>query len=280
MVNSNKKEEKLYTIEIKDIEKFLLPGSIILSSIILGLFLLIGFNSVSSSISSQPKSSGNSPVAENNGDNIQQNLTVNDKITLVANNIGVDANQVLSCVESDSQVKEIINKNANEASNAQIFGTPGFVVGKINNGTLEGVKIPGAYPFDTFKQAIDAYLSGNDNKINEFITKFASDSKSNTEDIKAKISIANAQFKGSDGNKVGVAEFFDLQCGFCKRHFQQTYPQIVQEYLDSNKIAYYKINYPILGDESQKLALGAECVLKISNNKDKYFDYIKEVYSI
>jgi len=234
---------------------------------------------VSSSILSQSKSSGNAPVAENNGNNIQ-NLTANDKITLATNNIGVDTNQVLSCVESDSQVKEIINKNANEASNAQIFGTPGFVVGKINNGTLEGVRIPGAYPFDIFKQAIDAYLSGDDNKINEFITKFASDSKSTADEIKAKVSIANAQFKGSDGNKVGVAEFFDLQCGFCKRHFQQTYPQIVQEYLDSNKIAYYKINYPILGDDSQKLALGAECVLKISNNKDKFFEYIKEIYSI
>ena len=50
---------------------------------------------------------------------------------------------------------------------------------------------------------------------------------------------------GSPAAKVTVMEISDYHCPFCKRHTQQTFPQIVAEYVKTGKALYVFVDYPI-----------------------------------
>lgn len=72
--------------------------------------------------------------------------------------VGVDGKKYDECV-SAQKFKDEINADKAEGSKAGISGTPGFVVGKIDkDGNVTGPLIAGAYPYDTFKSAIEELL--------------------------------------------------------------------------------------------------------------------------
>jgi protein-disulfide isomerase len=50
---------------------------------------------------------------------------------------------------------------------------------------------------------------------------------------------------GSEAAKVTIVEISDYHCPFCKRHTMQTFPQIVKEYVDTGKVRYVFVDYPI-----------------------------------
>ena len=50
---------------------------------------------------------------------------------------------------------------------------------------------------------------------------------------------------GAPGAKVTIMEISDFHCPFCKRHAQQTFPQINAEYIRTGKARYVFIDYPI-----------------------------------
>lgn len=50
---------------------------------------------------------------------------------------------------------------------------------------------------------------------------------------------------GSDDAKIALLEFTDYQCPFCKRHKENTQPQIDSEYIDSGKIRFVSLDMPL-----------------------------------
>jgi protein-disulfide isomerase len=58
-------------------------------------------------------------------------------------------------------------------------------------------------------------------------------------------SVAGAPAKGSRGATVAVIEFSDYQCPFCSRYATQTWPQVNKDYVESGKVQYFFVNYPI-----------------------------------
>jgi protein-disulfide isomerase len=50
---------------------------------------------------------------------------------------------------------------------------------------------------------------------------------------------------GSPTAKVTVMEISDYHCPFCKRHIQQTFPQMSAEYIKTGKARYVFVDYPI-----------------------------------
>jgi protein-disulfide isomerase len=50
---------------------------------------------------------------------------------------------------------------------------------------------------------------------------------------------------GSATAKVTIMEISDYHCPFCRRHTQQTFPQIVSEYVKTGKARYMFVDYPI-----------------------------------
>lgn len=66
---------------------------------------------------------------------------------------------------------------------------------------------------------------------------------------------------GEKDAAVSIIEFSDYECPFCGRHFQQTYPQLKKNYLDTGKARLVFRDFP-LGFHQNALpaAIAAECV--------------------
>jgi protein-disulfide isomerase len=50
---------------------------------------------------------------------------------------------------------------------------------------------------------------------------------------------------GSAGARLTIVEISDYHCPFCKRHTQQTFPQIVNEFVKTGKARYVFVDFPI-----------------------------------
>lgn len=84
-----------------------------------------------------------------------------------------------------------------------------------------------------------------------------------------------ARFKGSEKAEVNLVEFGDYQCPFCKRFFDQTEPQMMQEYVDSGKAKFYFLDVSIVGEDSIILGQGAWC----ADDQGKYWEYHDYMYT-
>jgi protein-disulfide isomerase len=65
------------------------------------------------------------------------------------------------CISSD-RFADIIQRSVAEATQMQVSGTPTFIIGTLDGqGNLMSVKrtVVGAYPFDTFRAALDPLLA-------------------------------------------------------------------------------------------------------------------------
>lgn len=61
----------------------------------------------------------------------------------------------------------------------------------------------------------------------------------------ASIDIAGAPSNGRADAPVTLIEISDYHCPFCRRHVQQTQPQIYAEYVQSGKVRHVFLHYPI-----------------------------------
>jgi len=77
-----------------------------------------------------------------------------------------------------------------------------------------------------------------------------------------------------DKAKVAIVEFSDYECPFCKRHFQQTYSQIVENFVNSGDAIIVYRDFPLSFHDplASKQALAAECVGDLEGD-DKYYEY-------
>lgn len=77
----------------------------------------------------------------------------------IIDNLGIDSSAVKSCYEAGTYEDEIL-ADAQDANDAGVSGTPGFVVGVLeDDGRVEGYRISGALPYDTFVSVIEALQS-------------------------------------------------------------------------------------------------------------------------
>ena len=66
--------------------------------------------------------------------------------------------------------------------------------------------------------------------------------------------------KGSPSAPVTVYEMSDFQCPWCKRHAEQTFPSLVKEYIDTGKVRWVFINFPLTSIHSNAVAAAATAV--------------------
>ncbi len=79
--------------------------------------------------------------------------------------------------------------------------------------------------------------------------------------IDASVVIAGEPTKGSPTAKVTLIEVSDYHCPFCRRHMQTTQPQIDTEYVNTGKLQYIFVDYPIeqLHPDAFKAREAANC---------------------
>lgn len=74
---------------------------------------------------------------------------------------------------------------------------------------------------------------------------------------------------GKKSAKVVMVEFTDYQCPFCEQAFQQTFPQIKKDYVDSGKVFYVLRDMPLSFHPNAKPgALAARC----AGEQNKYVE--------
>lgn len=86
------------------------------------------------------------------------NLEDDDAIYKLANDVGVNEGKFKACY-SAKQYQDEIEADKEAGTSAGVQGTPGFVVGKVDEkGNVSGVLVAGAYPYETFVEAIEGLL--------------------------------------------------------------------------------------------------------------------------
>ena len=93
-------------------------------------------------------------VLSSNPNNLSQQA-----ILTYARDLSLDTKRLQTCLNSE-QYRGDIQKDVTEAHAIGITGTPGFVLGRTSNHTLEGIKIVGAQPFALFDAKIKELLAG------------------------------------------------------------------------------------------------------------------------
>ena len=75
------------------------------------------------------------------------------------------------------------------------------------------------------------------------------------------VSMEGAFSQGPKDAKYAIVEFSDFQCPFCGRYANQTYSQLINDYVKSGKVRYAFRNFPLESIHSQalKAAEAAQC---------------------
>jgi len=89
--------------------------------------------------------------------------------------------------------------------------------------------------------------------------------------IITKISLDDDPVKGDPNAPVTIVEFSDFQCPFCKRFFDQTLPDIEEQYIKTGKVNFVYRDFPLssIHPNAQAAHIGAEC----ADEQGKFWEY-------
>ena len=83
-------------------------------------------------------------------------------------------------------------------------------------------------------------------------------------------------FLGDKNAPVTIVSFEDFQCPFCKRAFDQTFPQLKKDYIDTGKVKYVYRDFPLsFHPQANAAAEAAEC----ADDQGKFWDYHGAIFN-
>lgn len=83
---------------------------------------------------------------------------------------------------------------------------------------------------------------------------------------------------GDEDAPITLVEFSDYECPFCQRHFTQTVPQIVSDYVNTGKVRYVFRDYPLsFHAQAKPAAVAAECARE-QKGDEAYFEMNKKLF--
>ena len=167
-----------------------------------------------------------------------------------AADIGLDESTMTACLESGQHQGEV-ELNAAEARALGVTGTPMFFV--------DGYPLNGARPFEHFELAVQYAEEGRLAEAYAPAPQQPQEPAGPPEP--ADVEIGDAFTIGDPDAPITIVEFTDFQCPFCVRHFQQTYPRIVEEYVDTGVVRYVFKDFPLysIHPQATEAAQAARC---------------------
>jgi protein-disulfide isomerase len=91
------------------------------------------------------------------------------------------------------------------------------------------------------------------------------------------LSLEGAQTQGDKNAKVTLVEFTDFQCPFCGRNFQQTYPQIYNDYVKTGKVRYVARDFPL--ESIHSFAFKAAEAARCAGDQGKYWEMHDKLFT-
>jgi protein-disulfide isomerase len=167
-----------------------------------------------------------------------------------ARDLGLDEAQMADCLES-GRFKDAVEANVAEARALGVASTPMFFI--------DGYPLDGARPFQHFQLAVQYAEEGILGDL--YAPRDAQGQQPEAVQAPANIEVGDAFAIGDPDAPITIIEFTDFQCPYCSRHFQQTYPQIVNEYVETGVVRYVFKDFPLSNIHSQaaKAAEAARC---------------------
>jgi len=109
-------------------------------------------------------------------------------------------------------------------------------------------------------------LSGQVKALSEQVAKLPSPGQQGGGETKPKeperieVSVDDDPVLGQADARVVIVEFSDFQCPYCDRFFQQTFPQLKREYIDTGKVKLVFRDFPLSFHQNAALAAeAAQC---------------------
>lgn len=192
-----------------------------------------------------------------------------DNLKIIAKDLGLDTKKFNSCLD-DGQKIDVVSKDSAYGGTVGVRGTPGFFI----NGRFLG----GAFPFTSFKEVIDRELEGKgSNDFKSYSTDLQNANAQGSFIATPKdINIEGAHLLGDPNAKVVLVDFSDYECPYCIRHFNQTWPDIKKNYVDTGKIKVVFKNFPLnFHPNAQKAAEAAEC----ASDQGKFWEMHDKIFS-
>lgn len=189
----------------------------------------------------------------------------------VAAELGLDKTAYDQCVTSSNH-PENVQASFEEGSVLGVTGTPSFFV--------NGYMVSGAQPYDVFEYVIEL---GENDQIGAVIEEQARQAyqayleqqnqpppQPPTPSAPVDIPTGEAYAIGDPAAPVTLIEYTDFQCPFCSRHFQQTFPLIKENYIDSGLVRYVFKDFPLTRIHPQ--AVPAANAARCAGEQDAYLE--------
>jgi protein-disulfide isomerase len=81
--------------------------------------------------------------------------------------------------------------------------------------------------------------------------------------------ITHSNTMGDPDAPIHMIEYGDFQCPYCLRFWEETEPQLIEEYVNTGKVYFEFRSYPIIGPESTAAAEAAYC----AGDQGKFWEY-------
>jgi len=82
------------------------------------------------------------------------------------------------------------------------------------------------------------------------------------------VAIQGEPFRGDSGARVAIVEYADFECPYCGKHMRETYPQILDNYIQTGKVKYFFRDLPLpMHSHAMPAARAARC----AGEQDKYW---------
>ena len=92
-----------------------------------------------------------------------------------------------------------------------------------------------------------------------YMSDFDNSRFSKTEDGIKTLELKQAPVLGSPTATVTIIEVGDYQCHMCKKWFEETRPQIIENYVDTGKVNLTFVDMPFLGSDSIPASEASYC---------------------
>ena len=169
----------------------------------------------------------------------------------------------------EQQGRNAVVADYQEGQGYGIRGTPNFVI----NGHL----VQGLLTAEQFSAIIDALLlEAETGELPDTVVTVTPTPTPNLD-----FTPEAAAPRGDPDAPVTIVEFSDYQCPFCERHFQQTMPSLMSEYIDAGKVKYiFKDFTPTLRNpEYHPQAVLAAQTAECAGAQEKYWEMHDKLYT-
>ncbi len=185
--------------------------------------------------------------------------------TELAEDLGLDGEALVSCIELGEQRDRVL-ANQQESIALGVNSTPTFYV--------NGYPLRGAQPFEVFDAVaeliengqLEATLEAQMRQAYEQAQAQAAQPQPPSGPVD--IPIDGAYAVGDPNAPVTIIEYTDYQCPFCSRHFEQTYPQLLENYIDAGVVYYVFKDFPLTQIHPQ--AVQAANAARCAGDQDAY----------